>query len=88
MSTSWLLPPVHAKLSAPKKKKTGGPPQKYDVPAMIKDRINGMSWQDIAVKHNVRPNAPLKKRATAAWHSVWYSADVKTLTPDQVAKLT
>lgn len=61
------------------KKKTG----KYNHMQMLLDKINGMSWKDIAIKHDVVAKDPRKLSNVAKYIALNSSASSK-LSPDQV----
>lgn len=98
MTYNFVFPKIHAKdltpQAAPKKKKRlsitgkvvgGNPKTKYDHEAMIKDRLAGMAWEDIAKKHNVQHG--LSNAGGIARTLVLKSRASNNLTPEQVRLL-
>jgi hypothetical protein len=58
---------------------------KYDHQQMIADKISGMSWYEIGIKHGIV--AEHKNIAKAAHRYVMYSSAIKNLKPDQIELL-
>lgn len=95
MTYGFVFPEIRSKDLTPEKKKqrltiTGKPvrgktTRKYDHEGMIKDRLSGMAWKDIAEKHNVR-HGP-KDAGLRAWRTVMSSSSCAMLTPEQVRRL-
>jgi len=85
MSIGHLLPQIHAKdLTPPKKLRTTPKvekkrPSKYDHAQMLRDKINGMHWYDIGVKHGV---------AGKDWHDIAARAQNFATFSQAAAKLT
>jgi hypothetical protein len=52
---------------------------------MIADKISGMSWYEIGIKHGIV--AEHKNIAKAAHRYVMYSSAIKNLKPDQIELL-
>jgi hypothetical protein len=89
-----LLPPVNVRTTPekPKKKKAQlrGPMayvdrvrhRKYDHDAMLRDRIAGLSWEEIAKKYGVVDKSP-KALATLCFNS----SAMKKLKPHEVLKV-
>lgn len=86
--TFFRFPHIHVKDSEQKsiqvkiKKKIG----KYDHWQMLLDKIGGMTWEDIAIKHDVSVKDP-KKLVLATKNLVLNSKATLKLTPNQVKNL-
>jgi hypothetical protein len=85
----WPLPQIEAKTTAPKPKKKpargfssecSNSPRKYDHEAMLRDRMTGMKWREVASKHGIGSG-------DSAYRLCMHSNAIKRLTPEQVAQL-
>lgn len=92
MAYGFVFPKVAARDVAPVKtqrkltvtgKKARGAAHKFDHLQMLLDKLNGMSWKEIAVKHNVTtPNR--EKMGDYARRLALNSKAIVSLTPAQV----
>ena len=57
-------------------------PRKYDHFQMLQDRINGMSWSDVAEKYGVKGGRAM------AWRVCMLSQSIKKLAPCEIEKLS
>lgn len=88
MSNPWnhLLnaPPVAEASMRPARERRGQNNLKYDHAQMIRDRIAGMTWLEISIKHDM-PAQTDGRRATKARAAVLESVAFRELTPREVA---
>ena len=60
---------------------------KYDTLAMLRDRISGMSWEQIATKHGIS-KSPSGTAGTLAYNIALYNGKAyQKLTPDEIRRL-
>lgn len=62
----------------------GAPSKKYDHAQMLRDRINGMTWEQIAKKHGVQPSKTNPAGANARRIAL-HSAAARRLTTAEAA---
>jgi hypothetical protein len=94
--SGWLLPPINAQYT-PEPRKPRKPPKrgplavrssrrKYDIPAMLRDRLNGDLWCDIEVRYGLTP-LPNRSPGTYASQVCMRSSECKKLSPQDIVKL-
>lgn len=84
MSVFWAMPEIHAVVTRKPSAKRGTH-RKYDHFQMLRDRMDGMTWGEIAKKHGVITSS--RDAGLVAHDLVFCSKAMRALKPCEVAAL-